>query len=181
MAAAEAVWNENSESGDMTLVQGWNYHNELGAQFPIGATRVVYSKAGTLPAACVVRDQSVIDHMLYWAAVTDEREGHYLSAILNSESVRVRVAGLQSKGQWGARHFDKVAFTLPIPRFDASIVLHNEIAAAARQAETTAAEVVIPGNTMFQRARKLIRKALEESLVAARIESLVTDLLDSEL
>jgi hypothetical protein len=30
-----------------------------------------------------------------------------------------------------ARDFDKVIFTLPIPRFDASDSLHNELAAAA--------------------------------------------------
>jgi hypothetical protein len=63
MSAAEAIWNENTESGSMTLVDRWNYHNELGAQFPIPRLRVVYAKAGTLPAACLVRDESIIDHM----------------------------------------------------------------------------------------------------------------------
>jgi hypothetical protein len=54
MAAAEALWNANAESGTMTLVERWNYHNELGAQFPLPPLRVVYTKAGTLPAACVI-------------------------------------------------------------------------------------------------------------------------------
>jgi hypothetical protein len=41
MSAAEAIWNANAESGKMTLIDRWNYHNELGAQFPIPALRVV--------------------------------------------------------------------------------------------------------------------------------------------
>jgi hypothetical protein len=51
MRQAEAVWQSHAESGVMTLIDRWNYHNELGAQFPIKPLRVVYAKAGTLPAA----------------------------------------------------------------------------------------------------------------------------------
>ena len=68
MSAAEAIWNANAQSGSMKLVDRWNYHNELGAQFPIPRLRIVYAKAGTLPAACLVRDRAIIDHMLYWAS-----------------------------------------------------------------------------------------------------------------
>jgi N-6 DNA Methylase len=86
MSAAEVIWNSNAESGSMKLVDRWNFHNELGAQFPIQRLRVVYAKAGTLPAACLVRDNSVIDHKLYWCAPTSVPEAAYLSAILNSET-----------------------------------------------------------------------------------------------
>jgi len=40
----------------MTLTGRWNYHNELGAQFPIAPLRVVYPKSGSQPAACLLRD-----------------------------------------------------------------------------------------------------------------------------
>jgi hypothetical protein len=40
------------------------------------------------------------------------------------------LAGLQSRGQWGARDFDKVMFTLPIPRFDSAASLHRDLAKA---------------------------------------------------
>jgi SAM-dependent methyltransferase len=177
MTAAESVWNANAESGTMKLVGRWNYHNELGAQFPLASLRVVYSKAGTLPAACLVRDQSVIDHKLYWSAPTAEGEAYYLSAILNSETARSRTAGLQSRGQWGARDFDKVIFTLPILRFDGGASLHTDLADAAREAEEVASAVELPENVKFQRARKLIRDSLIEAGVAPRIESLVGRLL----
>ncbi|MFA6267763.1 MAG: N-6 DNA methylase [Pseudolabrys sp.] len=178
MTAAEATWNQNAESGNMKLVGRWNYHNELGAQFPLRPLRVVYAKAGTLPAACLVRSTAVIDHMLYWSAQENEAAASYLTAVLNSETSRLRIASIQSKGQWGARHFDKVMFTLPVPRFDASVVLHNELAAAAAEAERLAVAFELPEGVKFQRARKLIRGALIDSGVAQRIDQLVARLLD---
>jgi hypothetical protein len=178
MSAAEAIWNENAESGSMTLVGRWNYHNELVAQFPIAPLRVVYAKAGTLPAACLVRDEAIIDHKLYWCAPVSPNEAAYLTAILNSETSRSRTASLQSRGQWGARDFDKVIFTLPIPRFDSSQRLHNNLAAAAAEAERIAVGLELSESVKFQRARKLIRDALTESGIAPHIDDLVARLLD---
>ncbi len=180
MTAAEAMWNENSDNGSMTLIERWNYHNELGAQFPMPPLRVVYAKAGTLPAACLVRDQAVIDHKLYWTGPSSADEGYYLVSILNCETARKRTASLQSRGQWGARDFDKVVFTLAIPRFDETIPLHAELAAAGREAENVAASVPLPEAVKFQRARKLVRDALTEAGISTRIDGLVARLLDGE-
>lgn len=179
MSAAEAIWNANAESGSMELIDRWNYHNELGAQFPLPRLRVVYAASGTIPAACLLRGSAaVIEHAIYWAQASGESEGHYLSALLNSETSRARVANMQARGQWGARHFDKVMFTLPIPRFDTSLALHNELAAAAAEAERIAAAFELPESVKFQRARKLIREALTESGIAPHIDDLVARLLD---
>jgi len=180
MAAAEAIWKENSDNGSMTLINRWNFHNELGAQFPMLPLRVVYAKAGTLPAACLVRDQSVIDHKLYWSAPASNNEGYYLISVLNCETVRKRTESLQSRGQWGARDFDKVVFTLPIPRFDETVPLHAELAAAGWDAENLAASVALPEGVKFQRARKLVRDALTGAGIATRIDDLVARLLDGE-
>ena len=40
LRSAESAWNESSR-GAMTLTERWNYHNELGAQFPIPRLRMV--------------------------------------------------------------------------------------------------------------------------------------------
>ncbi len=162
----------------MTLVERWNYHNELGAQFPLSPLRVVYAASGTIPAACLLRAMpSVIEHKLYWSSFADDDEALYLAAILNSEAARSRIAGLQSRGQWGARDFDKVIFTLPIPRFDNAASRHADLANTAREAEVAAASVSLPENTRFQRARGLIRGALIEAGIASRIEGLVARLV----
>jgi len=84
----------------------------------------------------------------------------------------------QSRGQWGARHFDKVVFNLPIPRYDAKIKLHRDLADAAAKAERVAAAVALPEGVKFQRARSLVRAALQEAGLAAAIDALVARLLD---
>jgi hypothetical protein len=179
MTEAEAVWSANAESGSMTLAGRWNYHNELGSQFPIAQFRVVYAASGTIPAAIFLRSSAaLIEHGVYWTPVTIESEGQFLAGILNSETARDRISEIQARGQWGARHFDKVMFTLPIPRFDRTEPLHLELAAAGRDAESLAASVALPEGVKFQGARKLVRDALTEAGIAARIDDLVARLLD---
>jgi hypothetical protein len=141
---------------------------------------VLFAASGTLPAAAIVRDQSaVIEHKLYWAAVDSEAEGYYLIAVLNSETARGLTEHLQSRGQWGARDFDKVVLSLPIPRYDPAVALHGELSAAAAHAEQVAASVPLGEGTRFVRARGVIRHALREDGVAARIDALVARLLEA--
>jgi hypothetical protein len=178
MAQAEALWR-NHRPRDIELAQQLDYYGKLGSQFPLPALRVVYAKAGTQPAAMVLRDDHVvIDHKLYWHAPASEDEAQYLAAILNSETARARTEALQSRGLFGARDFDKVIFTLPIPRFDGTVGLHTDLAAAARDAEAVAAAMPLPEGVRFQRARKLVRDALTEAGAAQRIDGLVARLLD---
>ena len=118
LTKAEAMWNRHNKS-KRTLAGQLDYIGQLTSQFPIRPLRLVYAASGTLPAACVVRDpRAVIEHGLYWMTPNGEDEVRYLAAIFNSNTARVRAAQYQSRGQWGARHFDKVIFNLPIPRFD---------------------------------------------------------------
>ncbi|MGH6844469.1 MAG: N-6 DNA methylase [Methylocella sp.] len=178
MKKAEKVWNADRPS-PISFVQQLDYYGKLASHFPLASLRVVYSKAGMQPAACLLRDATyVIDHKLYWSVPANEVEAHYLTALLNSETARQRGESLQSRGQWGARDFDKVIFNLPIPRFAPEDPLHNAIAEAAREAETIATSVPLPESVKFQRVRGLVRAALTESGVAQMIDALVARLLD---
>ncbi len=178
MRKAESVWSEGGDSA-MTLVGRWNYHNGLSNQYPLGDIRICYAASGTIPAAYVLRSSSaVVEHGIYWASISNEDEALFLAAILNSETARSRTERLQARGQFGARHFDKVIWSLPIPRFDAKRALHRDLAAAAREAEERAAVVELPAEVKFQRARKLVREALTEAGIAPRIDALVARLLD---
>ena len=152
---------------------------QLSSQFPIAPLRVVYAKAGSLPAAMVLRDErAVIDHMLYWTAPASEEEAHYLAAILNSETARSRAEQYQARGQFGARHFDKVMFNLPIPRFDVKNKLHRAISDAGVRAEDAAKQIELIEGEKFQRARKRVRDNLAELGISAEIDKLVEKLLD---
>ena len=100
-----------------------------------------------------------------------------MAAIINSETARARAEGYQSRGQFGARHFDKVMFNLPIPIFETSKAVHGEFAEAGAQAEALAANVELKAGERFQRARKRIRDALAEDGIGGDIEKLVEKLL----
>jgi hypothetical protein len=122
----------------------------------------------------ILRDESaIIDHKLYWAAISTLREGRYILAILNSEVTRAKVAPNQSRGQWGARDFDKL-LAEAIPQFDPKNPLHLELANAAATAEKVAARVAFADDVHFIRARKLIRDALSADGIAQQIDTLVS-------
>ena len=138
----------------------------------------MYSASGINPAASVVEDQrAIIEHNLYWAAAESLEEARYLCGILNSEALRVGVERYQSQGQWGARHFDKYVFRLPIPRFDEDNELHSALADAAKTAEEVANEVPEKEGERFTGTRKRVRAALDDHGIAAELENLSADLL----
>lgn len=177
LTEAERIWFQYG-SGRRTLLEQLDYYGQLSAQFPIAPLRVVYSKAGTLPAAALLADiGGIVDHELYWMKVDSKGEGRYLLSILNSETARKLAEGLQARGQWGARHFDKVMLSLPIPPFDGSNKLHRELAKAAGHAERIAAAVQLSEGMRFVKARQKIRAALHEDGIAQKIDSLVAELL----
>lgn len=178
LTKAEELWEKNG-AGRIKFQERINYFHLLDVQFPIEPLRVVYSKAGTLAAATLLEDAAgIVDRKLYWMRVDSREEGLYLCAIINSETARERVAHLQSRGQWGARDFDKVLFTLPIPRFDAKNEVHKKLAEAAAKAEEIARSVPLKPGVYFTTARKAVRSALEEEGISTTIDSLVERLLD---
>jgi len=176
LSDAERLWDSHG-AGRMTLVEQLDYFGKLSVQFPAPNVRVVCAASGTLPSAAILNEeQGVLEHALYWAAV-GKREAHYLTAILNSEATRSQVAAMQARGQWGARHFDKLMFELPIPLFNVNNVLHRKLAAAAARAAKVAANVPLEEDIYFVTARKHIRAALHDDGIAREIEELVTRLL----
>lgn len=178
MGQAEALWNENS-SAKVNLVGQFDYFGKLASQFPIAPFRVLFAASGTNPAALLLEDDSaIVEHGLYWCAVDTTTEGQYLTGIVNSETTRSAVEHLQARGQWGARHFDKVLFTLPIPRFSSKEALHREIATAAEEAERIAATVKLEEGTYFTTARKRIRDAVAKAGLSKEIDKLVSQLLN---
>jgi hypothetical protein len=177
MGSAESAWDENGK-GKRKFVEQLDYIGQLSSQFPIAPARVVYAASGTLPAAIVLRnDKAVIEHKLYWTKPASADEAYYLCAVLNSETARSRAERYQSRGQFGARDFDKVMFNLPIPLFKATETLHCELAEAGAQAEVVAANVELQEGEKFQRARKRVRDALAEDGIGGDIEKLVEKLL----
>ena len=173
----EELW-ERHKTSSMTLLEQCDYYGKLSGQFPIAPIRVAYTTSGTNLAATAIRDDAAVaDSSLYWAAVESLDEANYLCGVLNSDALRVGVARYQPQGQWGARHFDKYVFNLPIPRYDAGDALHRRLADAAATAAEAAGRVPERKGEYFTRTRKRVRNALAEHGVAARLEKLAVELL----
>ncbi len=177
LTGAEHLWQEYGR-GTRTMYEQLDFYRQLSSQFPSPSLKVVYSKAGTLQAAAILRDSgAIIDHTLYWGSVRSEDEAQFLIAIFNSETARIKVEDLQAKGQWGARHFDKVMLGLPIPKFNSKNSLHKSLTEAAHEAEEIAAAVPLKEGEHFTRTRSRIRDALKDQGLAQKIDTLVATLL----
>jgi hypothetical protein len=177
---AESLWHEHS-SQSMRFIEQIDYYGKLSSQFPQSRYRIIYTKAGTIPAAHLLRTaDAIVDHKLYWASVDHKEEAYYLVAFLNSETLRASAQHLQSRGQWGARDFDKVFFSLPIPKFSFNNDLHIRLSEAAVEAERISNLVDLEAVTRFVDARRRIRTALAEDGIAGEIDDLVRQLLFGE-
>ena len=178
MSKAERLWGTHRRNDRLSFGERIDYHRELSSQLPPQPLRVVHSKSGSLMAAAIVADaKAVLDETLYGAPVRDLAEGRYLVAVLTSETLRTRIAPLQSRGQWGARDFSSLMWTLPIAEFDPSNPLHTALATAGHHAETIAAQVPLKEGVYFTTARRQIRNALAADGVSSEIDELVTELL----
>lgn len=178
LIGVENVWGANSKQS-RSFTEQIDFFGNLTGQFPLAALRVVYTKAGTNLAAAVLRDATaIVENGLYWAEVSTEEEANYLAAILNSETLRARAEKWQATGQWGARHFDRVIFNLPIPKFDSKIRLHSDLARAGGAAERLVKSLSFKEGQHFTRSRKVIRDELLKEKIAPQIENFTSNLLD---
>ncbi|GAB4942389.1 N-6 DNA methylase [Mycobacterium avium subsp. hominissuis] len=174
----ESAWATDPKSGGQPLSERMDYHQQLSAQLPVAAIRVVYTASGNTLAAAIVRDdRAIIEHKLYWAPTMAEAEAYYLCAILNSAPILTSVKPLQSIGLFGPRDFDKNVFSAPFPTYDNENAAHIELAELGKQAEKEAATVDISRASTFQAARKLIRDHLSETGTETAIVDAVTQLL----
>jgi hypothetical protein len=76
------------------------------------------------------RQVIVPDHKLFYLALDEESEAHYVCAVLNSEIVRDWLGGFLNGKQIGTSVFEHVA----IPRFDPKNTAHQELAEISRRA-----------------------------------------------
>lgn len=175
--AAEKLWNKHRTSANLSLRERLDYHKGLSTQFPKLTPRVVYNASGMYLAAAVVEEPSLYEHTLYWGTPLTIEEGHYLAAVLNSDVLTKRLRPLQARGEHNPRHYDKYVWNVPIPRFDAAVALHTELAALGLKARGVAKAVKLPERARFEAMRAAIRRAVSESGAGRDIERAVAELL----
>ena len=141
---------------------------------------VVYSAKGRLTSAIVTDPTLIIDYTLYWLPTSSIQEAHYLTGILNSNTVNFLNQNLI--GNRGAN--DPFQY-LPIPRYNPDYPLHNAISDLSSQiSEFT--QYLLPtfpkpkdASNSTQHYRRLILKKLSILHEAQTLESQVTDLFRS--
>ena len=165
-----------SETTTLDLIGQIDYQSKLTTQFPLGEHRIAYTGRGEIVTAARVSDpDAVIDHALYWAAFDSADEALYVVGVINTRAVHSRIVDALSKGLFGGRNIHRAPFLIAWPQFDPRDELHIDIAAAAGHAETIAAAAGHAGGIVA--ARNRVRSALEGNGVAARLETLVEELL----
>lgn len=176
---ANRLWLEHRSSGRLTLLERLDYMHTMSQQLPAPPHRVAYTKGGMYLAAVRVDDPDVvIDHKLYWAAVSGAEEGRYLTAVFNSDAFTLAVRQFQSRGEHNPRDYDKHIFSIPFPLFDPGDSLHRELVDASARAEQAIAALELPA-VSFQAQRRAVRQALDAAGIAGELDKLVGRLLDN--
>ncbi|MCA0296936.1 MAG: hypothetical protein LCH96_16820 [Actinobacteria bacterium] len=173
---AQTVWKTN-QTGSLDVVTQINYMNKLAQQAPFPAIRVVYAASGMHIAAAVLTDpRVVVEHSVYWAAVSTTDEANYLAGILNSPVITELARPLMSYGK-DERHIDKNVWKLPIPKYDAQDSTHRRIAELAKQlTDLVAGEVALAD--YFVTRRKQIRLLVNSSSAGSELDELVAAIVD---
>lgn len=176
--AASAEWDtyktSRAKASKVTLATQLDHLSKLTRQLGGAKHRVLYSKSGNTLAAARTDDPAhIVENALYFVPARNESEAIFLTAVLNAPAVTAAVGQYQSRGLFGARHFDKYVWLLPIPRFDSNDETHRRIVDLGRRAEKVSTAVEIPENTKFQKARSLIRSALTDDGVFADLDAAV--------
>jgi hypothetical protein len=175
---AEQVWAADRSSERLALVDRLDFRRGLSQQFPIPDYRVVYSASGMYLAAAAVTDRRiVIEHKLYWAAVSGLSEARFLAAVLNSSAVTSAVRPLQARGEHNPRDFDKYVWQVPIPLFDPQDATHQRLVALAEAAERMVGDMELDLRRQFEALRRQVREAVAASAVGREIDEVVRELL----
>jgi hypothetical protein len=173
---AEETWEKYRSSNRLTLTQQLDFRHKLTNQLPPSRFRVVYGKAGMHVAAALVENNlAVVDHTLYWGAVVNRDEGHYLCGVINTPTVTELVRPLMSYGK-DERHIDKHLWRLPIPRYDPNEAAHCRLAQLGAELAEEIATLPLP-DANFVTLRRRVREFLAHHGTATEIDRLVSSLI----
>lgn len=178
----------------MSLYERLDYDSLLTNQNPTKGYRVLYNRAGTHLAACVVGARSikkaggltvsgfVVDNVAYALATDDAREAHYLAGVLNAPYVDDAIKPYQTRGLFGAtsgggeRDIHRRPFeVLAIPKFDSANPVHLQLATLSQECHRRLPGLLSGVSRNVGRARQEVRAKVATQISA--IDALVRTLL----
>lgn len=190
---AEAMFRDTHQGQSIKdLLNNLNHLNKLTSQLAYlrdpgePKVRLAYTSSGE-PTASLIHDcTAIVDYTLFWVVCRDKAEAYYLLAVLNSRTLKEHTEQFMPKGLFGARHFQKHGWKLPIPAFSERNSLHIRLRDLAKFAEAECATLIADSNILDQptgasqsnAARRLLRHTWQpSSKVAQDIECAVAQLL----
>ncbi len=182
----DTLWtNGRKEHSPEDAYSRLDYQHLLTSQHPTGYHAVVYNRAGTNLASCVISPPLLktglpvqgfaADADTYYYQTKDDREAHFLSAFLNAPYVDEAIKPHQTMGQWGARDIHRRPFeVVPIPKFDPQDKNHLRLAEISKECHLKVKKMILEGKSIGN-LRGKVRKAIPDEL--AEIDSLVKSIL----
>ena len=192
--AAEMFSEAHKSQAIKDLYNNLNHLNKLTSQLAYlqaacagsELVRVAYSSSGK-PTATIIRDNNaIVDYVLFQTICRSEPEASYLLAVVNSDALAAAAEIFMARGLFGARHFQKQGWKLPIPRYDADDPLHVRLSELGVTAEQECQAFVADSDILTKRAgkaqsdaaRRLLRHEWQpNSATAQAIEAAVAELL----
>ena len=176
------------------LYNNLNYRNKLTDQLEYlqsatkggDAVRVSYTSSGR-PTAAIIRDNhAIVDYVLFQIVCRSEDEAYYVISIINSNELASAAEKFMARGLFGARHFQRQGWKLPIPRYEANDPLHTSLSKLGKTAEQECQDLIgqssimynPPGDNQSRAARRMLRHQWQpNSKTAQSIEATVAKLL----
>ena len=194
--AAEMFREAHKNQSIKDLYSNLNHLNKLTNQLEYlqGAingdemVRVAYTSSGKPTAAIVWDNHAIVDYVLFQTVCCSEDEAYYVLAVINSDTLAATAETFMPKGLYGARHFQKHGWKLPIPRYDVDDPLHVRLGELAKTAEQECTAIIAKsdimskpaGDTQSREARKMLRHEWQPTSATAQdIEAAVAELLSN--
>ena len=192
--AAEMYRKAHEGQAIEDLYQRLNHQKTLTSQLDYlqaaitngGAIRMAYTSAGR-PTATIIRDNhAVLENALFQTVCKSEPEAYYLIAIINSNALAAAAGTFMPKGLFGARHFHKHGWKLPIPLYNTDEPLHVQLSELGLTAEKECRALITQsdimsrpaGDAQSRTARRLLRHEWQPTSATAQdIEAAVAQLL----
>lgn len=182
----DILWAEGrKERSPKDIYSRLDYQHLLTCQHTTGYYTVVYNRAGTNLASCVISPKLsktelpvrgfAADADTYYYQTKDDMEAHYLSAFLNAPYVDDAIKPHQTRGQWGERDIHRRPFeVVSIPKFDPKDKSHQKLAEISKECHQKVTQLTLEGKSIgFLRGK--VRKSLSKEL--AEIDKLVKNIL----
>jgi hypothetical protein len=180
---AQRIWErkakEKAKKSCPNVISWLNYRNKLSNQNPKAKYLVLFNAAGTNLFSCVIDKQElpqleigktvinpmgfVADSKTYFYETNDEKDAHYLCAILNSTVLNKAIKPYQTRGLFGERDISRRPFKFPVPRFNKNNSNQLELVELSKICHAKVSSLDLKGKRSAS-ARKEATRVVEKEL-----------------